>query len=285
MTKISPSSCHCYKNFPKFSCVSYHSSSLPNRLPIPGSGHKALVAYFPFGYPDLETSAKILRALVDNGADALEIGVPFSDPLADGPAIELASRKALANGVTVSSVIVCVRALRESGVKIPIYLMGYANPFLSYGFERLIQDAAQAGVDGFIVPDLPHDVSAGLDAPLQKQGLANVRLVVSASAPERIREIIKHCSGFVYLVASAGVTGRTDGADAHLEEFVTRLRTETTLPLYAGFGISTPKQAVAAACHTDGVIVGSAFVRAADCADPVAAVGALCRSFREALDV
>lgn len=231
--------------------------------------------YLPVGYPDLATSIDLIQALAATGADLIEVGVPFSDPLADGPTIQAAAQQALANGVTSSACLAAVRTLRGRGVQTPLLLMGYVNPILAYGVERYVADAADAGADGFIVPDLPPDEAAEMAAACAEYGLALIFLVAPTSPDKRLRLAAEHSKSFLYLVSVAGVTGERRELPPHLADFIARVRAHTDLPLAVGFGISTPEQAAAVAALCDGVVVGSALVRLAGETRPAAKVSAL----------
>jgi tryptophan synthase alpha chain len=227
-----------------------------------GHGKRAaLMPYLMGGYPDVETSRAAGEAAVDAGADLLELGVPFSDPLADGPAIHAAASKALAAGVTPQDVLGVCEAL---AARVPVVLMVYANVVLQGGGgEEFAGRAARAGASGLIVPDLPHDESAELRASCEGQGLALVPLVAPTSTPERIAEIGASASGFVYAVSLTGTTGERDEVPQELPDMVRRVRDATEVPVAVGFGISTGEQALRVAEVADGVIVGSRVVRAA----------------------
>jgi tryptophan synthase alpha chain len=220
--------------------------------------------FFTVGFPNKEASLNVLLALVDAGADALEIGIPFSDPLADGPTIQHAAQVALDNGTKVRDCIETVRALRERGVTIPLILMGYLNPVFAYGIERYIEDAAAAGASGFIVPDLPPgegDESAAFAAGCEKHGLALIPLLAPTSTPERIRQVTNNARGFIYLVSVTGVTGARNALPTDISDYVRRVRSLTTLPLIVGFGISKPEQVQMLSQMVDGVVVASALIR------------------------
>lgn len=231
-------------------------------------GQAAFMPYLPVGYPDLPTSLDLLQALAEAGADLIEVGVPFSDPLADGPTIQAATQQALAHGVTSTDCLATVRALRARGVQTPMLLMGYINPILAYDLARYVADAAAAGVDGFIIPDLPPDEAAEMEAACQQHGLAMIYLVAPTSTPERLTLAAKHSTGFLYLVSVAGITGARHDLPPHLAGFIADVREHTDLPLAVGFGIGAPAQAQAVGTLADGVIVGSALVREAGRSEP-----------------
>jgi tryptophan synthase alpha chain len=240
--------------------------------------------YYPLGYPSLPESIDVIEALARNGADLIEVGLSFSDPLADGPVIQQATQTALQQGITLTKSLAAVRELRSRGVETAFVFMGYYNPFLAYGLERLARDAAEAGVDGFIVPDLPPEESAEFEAAIAP--LPQIRMLAPTTPDERLGQVLAGASGFVYLVSVTGVTGaRTQIAD-DLGEFVTRVRAHTTLPLCVGFGIGTPEQAQDVSRLANGVIVGSATVKAVSASShPAETAAEFARSFRAALDV
>jgi tryptophan synthase alpha chain len=247
-------------------------------------GRAALMPYFTLGYPDTPTSEAVVRAIATEGADLVELGVPFSDPLADGPTIQHSTQIALEQGVTVAGCLQIVARLRAAGVTQPLLLMGYVNPILAYGVSRYVADAAAAGADGFIVPDLPPEEAGELEVACRAHGLALVFLLAPTSTPKRIVAVVSRATGFVYLVSLAGVTGPRDQLPHDLATFVDRVRSTTDLPLAVGFGIATPEHAAAVGALADGVIVGSALIRAVGAAaDPAAAASRFVRSLREAL--
>ena len=221
----------------------------------------ALMPYLMGGYPDLATSRDAGLAAADAGADLVELGIPFSDPLADGPVIHAAAVDALAGGVTPHGVLSEVCApLAE---RLPVVLMVYANVVLAGGAERFVERAAAAGASGLIVPDLPHDEAAALLAACDTAGLALVPLVAPTSTDERVRAVGADARGFVYAVSLTGTTGERNALPPGLAEAVERVRAATDVPVAVGFGISTGEQAAAVAELADGVIVGSRIVRAA----------------------
>lgn len=244
----------------------------------------ALMPYFPVGFPDYETSLGVIEACARAGADLIEVGMPFSDPLADGPVIQHGMQAALKNGVTVRDCLEAVRTLRSRGVQVPLVLMGYINPLLSYGLEKFTLEAAQAGASGLIIPDLPPDEAGELQALCRAQGLDLVFLLPPNSTEERIRYVTEQTSGFVYLVSVTGTTGARQSLPPELAEFVGRVRRCTDKPLAVGFGISTPEQAAEVARVADGVIVGSALLKAVEGAeDPVRAAEEFVRGLRKGI--
>jgi len=242
----------------------------------------AFMPYFPLGYPSPEISVDVIETLAKNGADLIEVGLPFSDPLADGPMIQRATQIALQNGMTVSRALRAVADLRARGVTIPLVLMGYYNPLLAYGLLRLALDAADAGADGFIVPDLPPEESAEFESALGDMLL--IRMLAPTTPTNRVRTITQKARGFLYLVSLTGVTGARSALSEGLPEFIARVREHTDLPLCVGFGISTPEQARAVGRIADGIIVGSACVKTVgEAADPVRAAEAFASAFKTAL--
>jgi tryptophan synthase alpha chain len=224
-------------------------------------GRATFMPFFTIGYPDLPTSLRVIEALVGAGADAVEIGMPFSDPLADGPVIQHASQVALNNGINTGDCIEAVRTLRARGVDVPLVMMGYVNPLLTYTLERFAHDAAAAGANGFIVPDLPPEEAGEMASYCALNNLALIPLLAPTSTPDRIRQVVSQARGFVYLVSVTGVTGARDTLPPDLADYIRRVRSLTTLPLAVGFGISRPEQARVVAGLADGIIVASALIR------------------------
>jgi tryptophan synthase alpha chain len=220
----------------------------------------ALMPYLPLGYPTIEVSQHLIRVVAEAGADVIELGIPFSDPLADGPVIQHATQVALQNGMTVAHCLEMVRAARANGVKIPLVLMGYYNPLLRFGVERFAQEACDAGVDGVIVPDLPPEEAAELGRACEANGLDLVFLAAPTSTEARLSKIAHATRGFLYMVSLRGVTGAREALPRELGEFVQRARAVTDKPLCVGFGISSGENARRVAEIADGVIVGSALV-------------------------
>ena len=243
----------------------------------------AFMPYFPLGYPTPELSVDVIEALAKHGADLIEVGLPFSDPLADGPVIQRATHIALEQGMTVARALKCITDLRARGVTLPLILMGYYNPLLAYGLARVAADAAQAGADGFIVPDLPPEESAEMEAALGS-GLPLIRMLAPTTPPGRIQTITRTARGFLYLVSLTGVTGARNQLPEGLAEFIGRVRAHTAVPLCVGFGIATPEQARAVGQWADGVIVGSACVKMiGEAADPLRAAAEFAHKFQSAL--
>lgn len=223
-------------------------------------GRLAFMPFVTVGYPDLTTSIELVKAMVAAGADAVELGVPFSDPLADGPTIQKASYKALQGGTVPSDAIDMVVTLRSAGVAVPLILMGYCNTFLAKGEDRFISASAAAGADGFIIVDLPPEESDGALATCRKSGLDLIYLLAPTSDEGRIAEVVHRASGFIYCVSVVGVTGARTQLAAELPDFLRRLRAKTDLPLAVGFGISKREHVEALAGLADAAIVASALI-------------------------
>jgi tryptophan synthase alpha chain len=223
-------------------------------------GQRALVAYFTAGDPSLADTGRLVREAERRGADVVELGIPFSDPLADGPVVQRAGARALAGGATVGRILEMVATLRAEA-RLPIVLMTYYNPVLAFGLKAFARTAADAGVDGLIVVDLPPEESALLRAETTAAGLDVIHFVAPTSTPSRMRLIARASQGFIYLVSLTGVTGERQDLPPDLAAQVRALRLVTTMPICVGFGISRPEQAAAVGRLADGVIVGSAIVR------------------------
>jgi tryptophan synthase alpha chain len=220
--------------------------------------------------------------MAEVGVDAFEIGIPFSDPLADGPTIQAATQVALENGITVRRCLDAVRELRARGVQQPLLLMGYLNPLLAYGLDTFVKDAQAAGADGFIVPDLPPEEGDELHDICARAGMALAYFLAPTSSSERIALVAEQAQGFIYMVSVTGVTGARAELPPELGDFISRVRAQTDQPLVLGFGIGTPEQARMVSELVDGFIVGSALVKAG--ADGVDAVRDLADGMRKALD-
>jgi tryptophan synthase alpha chain len=223
-------------------------------------GRAGLVIYLIAGDPDLDTSLALLEGVADAGADLVEIGMPFSDPMADGPSIQAAGQRALKAGMTLRKTLAMVRKLREQDSETPFVLMGYYNPIYRYGAEAFAREAVAAGVDGAIIVDLPPEEDAELAEPARAAGLDIVRLATPTSDEARLPAIVTHASGFIYYVAIAGITGTRSADAASVHAAVARLRRFTELPIAVGFGIRTPAQAVEVAKAADAAAVGTALV-------------------------
>ncbi len=220
----------------------------------------ALVTFVTGGDPNYDTSLAILKGLPAAGADVIELGMPFTDPMADGPAIQLANIRALDNGQDLAKTLQMVREFREGEQVTPLVLMGYFNPIHKYGVERFIAEAVASGVDGLIVVDLPPEHNVDLCDPAQVAGLDFIRLTTPTTDDNRLPKVLNGSSGFVYYVSVAGVTGAGAATLDHVEQAVTRLRRHTDLPLCIGFGIRTPEHAATIARLAEGVVVGSALI-------------------------
>jgi len=226
------------------------------------AGKKGLVGYLTAGDPDMARSMKDIRDAIANGVDILELGVPFSDPTADGPIIQEASRRALEAGMTVKKALKLVEEIRKES-QIPIVLFGYANPFFRYGYEKVCRDASKAGADGMLIVDLPFEESDELRVFMDKHDLFFIPLVAPTTLRERASMILKNAKGFVYYIMVTGVTGIRDDVAGDLTANLKELRKSTDLPVAVGFGISGGAQARTAAAPADAVVVGSALVKAA----------------------
>ena len=224
------------------------------------AGEMPLLPFMTVGYPDLETSIELVKAMVAAGGAGIELGIPFSDPLADGPTVQKASYTALQGGTHPRDVLDVVRRLRADGVAVPLILMGYLNTFLACGEESFISDAAAAGADGLIIVDLPPEESDATKALCEKNGLDLIYLLAPTSDDGRIAEVASRASGFIYCVGVVGVTGARASISAELPDFLRRLRTKTDLPLVVGFGISKREHVQALEGLADGAIVASVLI-------------------------
>lgn len=289
-----------------------------NRIENAFNNKPTFMPYFPLGYPDLDTSIDVIEALAKNGADLIEVGLSFSDPLADGPVIQRATQIALEKGITVKKSLEAVKELRNRGVDIPLILMGYYNPMLAYGLEKFIRDAAGAGADGFIVPDLPMEEAEEFELALsgttsvarsEDEARADVtnrtssasetntrsplsampliQMLAPTSPNERMEMIARNAKGFIYLVSVTGVTGERKSISEGLGELIARVRehAQRSTPVCVGFGISTPEQAKEVGEMADGVIVGTACVKAIGGSEkPNETAKQFARRFRSALN-
>lgn len=231
-------------------------------------GRPALIAFVPGGWPQPGATPEIVRALIEGGADAVEVGIPFSDPLADGPTNQAAYQQALELGVTPEDVLAAVRECRAAGVSAPLLLMGYFNPLLAEGLEEFTAAAESAGVDGLIIVDLPVEEAAELSEPAHAHGLDIIYLLAPTSTDERIGAVAEQGSGFIYCVSVTGVTSARSQLSEDLPAFVARVRERTDLPLAVGFGISRREHVLEVGRIADGVVVGSALVEAIGAAPP-----------------
>jgi tryptophan synthase alpha chain len=220
-----------------------------------------LVIFVTAGDPDPAVSLEILKGLPKAGADLIEVGMPFTDPMADGPAIQAASQRALKAGMTLRKTLDLVRAFRESDRTTPLVLMGYYNPVYIYGVDRFLDDALKAGVDGLIMVDMPAEEDEELCLPALKKDIAFIRLATPTTDDMRLPKVLTNTSGFVYYVSITGITGTASADMKHIEQAVTRLKRATPLPVAVGFGINTPEQAAAVARVADAAVVGTAVVK------------------------
>jgi tryptophan synthase alpha chain len=255
------------------------SNSITRRFDaLKKESRRALVCYVTAGHPDVERSLQTLHALQAGGADIIELGVPFSDPIADGPIIQASSQRALQQGMNYDRVLALIE---RANLEVPVVLFSYLNPILAAGPDALSR-AAEAGADGILVTDIPVGADPAREAWLGNSPLAFIRLVAPTTPVERMAEIAQHGSGFVYLISRLGVTGVQETTERSLPDTIRRLRSTTTLPICVGFGISTPAQARSVGDLADGVVVGSALVQAAESGPEQ--VLKLTRSLREGLD-
>ena len=253
-----------------------------NRIENAFKNKPIFMPYFPLGYPDLATSIDVIEALANNGADLIEVGLSFSDPLADGPVIQKATQVALEKGITVKKSLAAVAELRKRGVTIPLILMGYFNPILAYGLEKFVRDAREAGADGFIVPDLPLEEAGEFQSLVGDMPL--IQMLAPTSPNERMELIARNAKGFIYLVSVTGVTGARTSISDGLGDLIQRVRDHTSVPVCVGFGIGTPEQAKQVGALADGVIVGSACVKTIGSSQkPVETAKQFAAEFRSAL--
>ena len=224
-------------------------------------GRAGLVTFVTAGDPDADTSAAIVAGLAGAGADLIELGMPFTDPMADGPAIQAAGQRALKAGQTMRRTLAMVAALRRNDDDTPVILMGYFNPIHHYGVDAFLADAGDAGVDGLIVVDLPPEEDAALCAPAMTAGISFIRLVSPATGPDRIKQLVANSSGFIYYVSIAGITGTRSAVGSEVAQGIARIRGVTDLPVAIGFGIRTAAQAAEMAGVGNAVVVGSAIVQ------------------------
>ena len=238
---------------------------MPNRIDslfstLADTGRKAFVAYVAAGDPDFDRSLEIIRTLADAGADIIELGLPFSDPLADGIVNQMAAERALRSGMTTPRVLDLIRKFRETH-RTPIVLFTYLNPVFTYGFEAFHRDAALAGADGILLLDLPPDEAAENPGLTENAGLKTIRLIAPTTPPERVKLLAQSAEGFIYALSRTGVTGAHGAPAANIAGFVASIKSHTDVPVCVGFGITTPEQASMVASVADGVIVGSAIVK------------------------
>ena len=228
---------------------------------LKAKGRKAFVAYIMAGDPDFDTSLAVMQGLPGAGVDVIELGMPFTDPMADGPTIQLAGQRALDGGQTLAKTLDMVRTFRKTDQTTPIVMMGYYNPIYSRGVDRFLVEAKEAGIDGLIVVDLPPEEDEELCIPAQKAGLNFIRLATPTTDAKRLPKVLQNTSGFVYYVSITGITGAAAAQAAEVAPEVARIKAATDLPVIVGFGISTPDSAKAIASIADGCVVGSAIVK------------------------
>ncbi|HET8630351.1 MAG TPA: tryptophan synthase subunit alpha [Thermomicrobiales bacterium] len=248
-------------------------------------GRVALMPYLTVGFPDVETTLAGVPALLRGGADLIELGMPFSDPMADGVTVQRANQRALDNGVWTGTALDVARTLRERGVEAPLLAMGYVNPLLRYGLDRFAADCAAAGIDGMIVPDLPPEESDELAAACRRHGRDLIMLLAPTSTEARIKAVAKRATGFIYCISLTGITGARASLAEGLGDYIARVRRHTDLPLAIGFGISKPEHVAEVARIADGAVVASALLnRLEEVADwPVAERAAALEAFTRGL--
>lgn len=245
------------------------------------AGKKAFVAYVMAGDPDYDSSLEVVRGLPGAGVDVIELGLPFTDPMADGPTIQLAGQRALEGGMTLARTLELARAFREGDQETPIVLMGYYNPIYSRGVERFLAEAKDAGIDGLIVVDLPPEEDSELCLPTQEAGLNFIRLATPTTDDKRLPRVLQNTSGFVYYVSITGITGAAEAQAGDVGPEVARIKSATDLPLVVGFGVNTPEKSRAIAEVADGVVVGSAIVSKIGAGEPVADVLAFVKTLSD----
>lgn len=247
-------------------------------------GYKALIAYLTVGYPNIETTYEVASVLANNGCDIIELGIPFSDPLADGATIQKASYQALQQGITPQVCLAAARKLRRK-IATPLVFMSYYNPILSFGLEAFCRASVKAGIDGIIIPDLPPEEGAELEATTKKLNLDLIYLLAPTSTEERISLVAEKSQGFIYLVSLTGVTGARQTLPPELEDFVRRVRQRAHQPLCVGFGVANPEQARRAARIADGVIVGSRLIQLIEQDATLSSLKSFALSLRQALNL
>ncbi|MCO5054802.1 tryptophan synthase subunit alpha [Thermomonas sp.] len=251
------------------------------------AGRKGLVPFITAGDPALAATVPAMHALVQAGADVIELGVPFSDPMADGPVIQRSSERALARGAGLRYVLDCVRDFRARDATTPVVLMGYLNPIEIHGMDTFAADAAEAGVDGVLLVDLPPEEAGAYRRALSERGVALISLAAPTTPAERMARLCEQAQGYLYYVSYAGVTGAAQLDAADVGQHLREVQSQARVPVFAGFGIRDADSAAAVALHADGVVVGSALVSAMNAADPATAAvqaGNFLRPLRAALD-
>ena len=245
----------------------------------------AIVPFITVGFPNISTSKEVAKGILDAGANMLELGVPFSDPLADGATIQMTSFKALENGVNIHSSLDMVRHLRNQGINAPLIFLGYLNPFIHYGFEKLAEEAQEAGLDGMIIPDLPPDEASPYQSILEDRGLYLIPLLAPTSTDERIKKACDKAKGFIYCVSLTGVTQARQNLSSKVEHLVKSIRLHTKLPILVGFGVSTHEHVEFISRFAEGAVVGSALLNSIDSVHPKEAVNAAARFIRDLRNV
>jgi len=248
---------------------------------LKAANRKAFVAYVMAGDPDYDTSLEIVKGLPAAGVDIIELGLPFTDPMADGQTIQLAGQRALEGGMTLDRTLAIARALRETDNITPIVLMGYYNPIYSRGVDTFLVQAKEAGIDGLIIVDLPPEEDAELCIPAQKAGLNFIRLATPTTDAKRLPKVLQNTSGFVYYVSITGITGAATAQAADVAPEVARIKISTDLPVIVGFGVRTPDTAQSIAAVADGTVVGSAIVEKIGAGEPVADILAFVKSLAD----
>ncbi|GGO28778.1 tryptophan synthase alpha chain [Gemmobacter aquaticus] len=248
---------------------------------LKAEGKKAFVAYIMGGDPDVATSLAVMKGLPAAGVDVIELGMPFTDPMADGPTIQLAGQRALDGGMTMDKVLDMVRDFRAGDTETPIVLMGYYNPIYSRGVDRFLSEATEAGIDGLIVVDLPPEEDSELCLPAKAAGLNFIRLATPTTDDKRLPKVLQNTSGFVYYVSITGITGAAAAQATDVAPEVARIKSQTDLPIIVGFGISTPENARDIAGIADGCVVGSAIVKEIGAGRPVADILARVKALAE----
>ena len=248
---------------------------------LQAEGKKAFVSYVMAGDPDFDTSLEIVRGLPGAGVDIIELGLPFTDPMADGPTIQLAGQRALEGGMTLKKTLALARAFREQDQITPIVLMGYYNPIYSCGVDKFLEEAREAGIDGLIVVDLPPEEDSELCIPANKAGLNFIRLATPTTDDKRLPRVVQNTSGFVYYVSITGITGSAEAQAGEVSPEVARIKAASGLPVIVGFGVNSPEKSRAIAEVADGVVVGSAIVSKIAAGNSVADVLAFVKSLAD----
>ncbi|WP_299555974.1 tryptophan synthase subunit alpha [uncultured Tateyamaria sp.] len=248
---------------------------------LAAEGRKAFVSYIMAGDPDYDTSLEVVRGLPGAGVDIIELGLPFTDPMADGPTIQLAGQRALEAGMTLDRTLDLARSFRETDDTTPIVLMGYYNPIYSCGVDTFLTKAKQAGIDGLIVVDLPPEEDSELCIPAQEAGLNFIRLATPTTDDKRLPRVLQNTSGFVYYVSITGITGAAEAEAGDVRPEVARIKSATDLPVIVGFGINTPEKSKAIATVADGAVVGSAIVSRIAAGDSVETVLAFVKTLAD----